>query len=56
MKDYTRDMLQKLHEIYENLADFNYRFSRETYQYYKGKAEAVREIIALIRKAENDWF
>ena len=54
MKEYTWIMIEKLHEIYENLADFNNGHSQETYQYYKGKAEAVREIIELIRKAEND--
>lgn len=54
MKKFTMYQILKLEEIYKNLSDFNYGFCEETYKYYKGKAEAVREIIELIRKAKND--
>lgn len=54
MKKFTMYQILKLEEIYKNLSDFNYGFCEEAYKYYKGKAEAAREIIELIRKAEND--
>lgn len=54
MKEYTWVMIENLQKIYENLAEFNNGYSQETYQYYKGKAEAVKEIIELVRKTEYD--
>ena len=55
MKEYTVNQILKLEEIYDNLMDFNKGYSEESYNFYKGKAEAVKEIIALIRKTEK-WL
>lgn len=54
MKEYTMNKILQLYEIYVKLREFNNGYSKESFNYYKGKAEAVYEIIELLEKAEND--
>lgn len=53
MKEYTMNQILRLYEIYVKLREFNNGYSKESFNYYKGKAEAIYEIIELLEKTEK---